>query len=102
MNPAAQPSPIMSMLPILAIFAIFYFLIIRPQQKQVKEHQKMLDALQRGDRVVTGGGIFGTVRGLRGLEVEVEIADKVVVTVARSTITKVVRPENAAVEAKAS
>jgi preprotein translocase subunit YajC len=87
---AAAPNPIMSFVPILAIFAIFYFLIIRPQQKQVKEHQKMLDNLANGDRVLTGGGIFGTVSSLRGPEVDVKIADKVVVTVSRSTITKVI------------
>ena len=87
--PAGQASPIMSFIPILAIFAIFYFLIIRPQQKQVKEHQKMLDNLANGDRVLTGGGIFGTVTSLRGPEVDVKVADKVVVTVSRPTITRV-------------
>ncbi|MFA6092947.1 MAG: preprotein translocase subunit YajC [Elusimicrobiota bacterium] len=95
MPPAAQPNPIMSLLPVLAIFAIFYFLVIRPQQKQAKEHQKMLDNLNRGDRVLTAGGIFGSVRAMRGPEVDVEIADKVVVTVARSTISRVLRPEAA-------
>lgn len=89
MPPAAAPNPIMSFVPILAIFAIFYFLIIRPQQKQMKEHQKMLDNLSNGDRVLTGGGIFGTVTSLRGPELDVKIAEKTVVTVARSTITKV-------------
>ena len=87
--PAGQASPIMSFVPIIAIFAIFYFLIIRPQQKQVKEHQKMLDNLANGDRVLTGGGIIGTVASLRGPEVDVKIADKVVVTVSRPTITRV-------------
>lgn len=88
MPPAAQPNPLMSMIPILAIFLIFYFLIIRPQQKQAREHQKMLEALQKGDRVLTNGGLFGTIVGFRGDAVELKIAENVKVLVARSAISK--------------
>ena len=54
---------LVSFLPLILIFVVFYFLLIRPQQKKMKEHRSMLDALRRGDRVVTGGGIVGTHAG---------------------------------------
>jgi preprotein translocase subunit YajC len=69
---------------------VFYFLLIRPQQQKQKTHRTMLDALRRGDRVVTGGGIIGTVNRVTGNEeVEVDIAQGVRVRVLRSTITSV-------------
>ncbi len=75
-------------LPLILIFVIFYFLLIRPQQKKMKEHQAMLAALKKGDKVITGGGIIGTVSrvGADGEEVDVEIANGVVVKVQKSTI----------------
>jgi preprotein translocase subunit YajC len=77
-------------LPLVLIFVVFYFLLIRPQQKKQKDHRSMLDTLRRGDRVVTGGGIIGTVnRVVSGEEVEVDIAQGVRVRVVRSTITNV-------------
>ena len=78
-------------LPLVLIFAIMYFLLIRPQQKKVKEHKAMVDALRRGDQVVTGGGIVGKVsRVTEGdNEVEVEIASGVKVRVVRGTIAQV-------------
>ena len=87
MSPA-QANPIMSLVPIIAIFLIFYFLIIRPQQKQQREHQQMLDALNKGDRVLTNGGLYGTIVGFRGQDVELKIAENVKVLVARSSITR--------------
>lgn len=77
-------------LPIILIFVIFYFLLIRPQQKRMKEHRAMLDALRRGDQVVTAGGIVGKVSKVQedGM-VEVDIADGVKVKVVKSTITSV-------------
>lgn len=85
-------------LPLVLIFVVFYFLLIRPQQRKQKEHRGMLDALRRGDRVVTGGGIIGTVnRVISPEEVEVEIAQGVRVRVTRSTISTVVaKPDPAA------
>ncbi len=74
----------------IAIFAIFYFLLIRPQQKKLKEHQAMVEALRRGDQVVTQGGLVGKVTKVReDGEVEVEIADGVNVRVIKHTIQQV-------------
>jgi preprotein translocase subunit YajC len=77
-------------LPLILIFVVFYFLLIRPQQRKAKDHKTMLDALRRGDRVVTGGGIIGTVARVENPEeVTVDIAEGVRVRVLRSTITSV-------------
>lgn len=76
---------------IAAIFAIMYFFLIRPQQKKIKEHQQMVEALRRGDQVVTQGGIIGKVMKVRDdNEIEVEIASGVSIRVVRSTIASVV------------
>lgn len=87
----------MSILPLVLIFVVFYFLLIRPQQKKMKDHKSMLGTLRRNDRVVTGGGIIGTVVKVQdGDEVVVEIADGVRVRVVRSTIQSVLsKPEPA-------
>ena len=89
-------------LPLVLIFVVFYFLLIRPQQKKQKDHRVMLDALRRGDRVVTGGGIVGTVsRVVSPEEVEVDIASGVRVRIVRSTITSVLaKPEPASAREK--
>src|ERR1700722_18172446 len=77
-------------LPLVLIFVVFYFLLIRPQQQKQKTHRTMLEALRRGDRVVTGGGIIGTVNRVASPEeVIVDIAEGVRVRVLRSTITSV-------------
>jgi preprotein translocase subunit YajC len=93
---------VMQLLPLILIFVVFYFLLIRPQQKKMKEHKAMLSALKRGDRVVTAGGILGEVKLVKENtdEVEVEISNGVRVTVVRGTISAVIRPE-AANDAKA-
>ena len=73
--------------PLILIFVIFYFFLIRPQQKRLKEHKKMVAALKRGDEVVTSGGIIGRVeRVLEGDKIDLIIADNVNVTVVKSTI----------------
>ncbi|KEP71558.1 preprotein translocase subunit YajC [Thioclava sp. BHET1] len=78
-------------LPLILIFVIVYFLMIRPQQKKVKEHKAMVEALRRGDQVITQGGILGKVSHLRDDgEVEVEIAQGVKVRVIKSTIVQVI------------
>jgi len=78
-------------IPLILIFAIMYLLLIRPQQKKVKEHQAMVAALRRGDQVVTAGGLMAKVTKVKDdAEVEVEIASGVTVRVVRSTITQVV------------
>ena len=91
-------SALVQFLPLVLIFIVFYFLLIRPQQKKQKDHRTMLDALRRGDRVVTGGGILGTVSKVTSPEeVEVDIASGVRVKVLRSTITSVLaKPDPAA------
>jgi len=85
-------------LPLVLIFVVFYFLLIRPQQRKAKDQKAMLDALRRGDRVVTGGGIIGTVARVENPEeVTVDIADGVRVRVLRSTISSVLaKPDPAA------
>jgi preprotein translocase subunit YajC len=76
--------------PFVLIFVVFYFFVIRPQQQKTREHRNMLGALRRGDRVVTGGGIIGTVAKVVGDdEVLVDIAEGMRVRVVRSTITTV-------------
>lgn len=83
-------SALVQFLPLVLIFVVFYFLLIRPQQKKTKDHRAMLEALRRGDRIVTGGGIVGTVnRVVNPEEVEVEIASGVRVRLVRSTIASV-------------
>jgi preprotein translocase subunit YajC len=91
-------SALIQFLPLVLIFVVFYFLLIRPQQRKAKDHKTMLEALRRGDRVVTGGGIIGTVARVENPEeVTVDIADGVRVRVLRSTISSVVaKPDPAA------
>lgn len=92
MGPPANPnSPpwaqaVSTMMPILLIFVVFYFMLIRPQQKKQKDLQRMLEALKSGDKVVTNGGILGTVTNVKDKTVMVRIADNVKVEVLRSAI----------------
>ena len=81
-----------SFVPLILIFAIMYFLLIRPQQKKVKEHTAMLEALRRGDQIITQGGVVGKIVKVKddANEVEVEIADGVKVRVVKSTIATVI------------
>ncbi len=89
---------LVGILPWLAIFVIFYMLMIRPQQRRVKEHQAAIAAVKKGDEVITGGGIRGRVTKVSDDEAEVEIANGVKVRVVKSTISHVVmgktRPAN--------
>lgn len=94
-NPGGgQPSSLMMWMPIVLIFVIMYFLILRPQAKRQKDHQAMLNALQKGDDVVTAGGIYGTIVGVKEKEQSliVKIADNVKVEIARSGIARKVTP----------
>ena len=77
-------------IPLILIFVIFYFLLIRPQQKRIKEHKAMVEALTRGDNVVTAGGIVGKVsRIIDGDKAEIQISDNVTIQVIKSTISQV-------------
>src|SRR5262245_39067932 len=71
--PAGPGGGLLGMAPWVAIFVIFYFLLVRPQQKQAKELQKMVDGLKRGDRVLTQGGLYGTVSAVKGKVLEVKL-----------------------------
>ena len=81
-----EGSGIGQIIPLILIFVIFYFFLIRPQQKKVKEHKAMVESLKRGDKVITSGGITGTVeRLIDNDKVEVEIAENVKVEIVKST-----------------
>jgi preprotein translocase subunit YajC len=88
-----QGSSLMTFLPIILIFVVFYFLLIRPQQKQRKEHQSLLSNLKVGDNVLTSGGIYGRITGIKDDKVTVEISDKVRVKVNRGNIAGVVKQD---------
>lgn len=89
----AVSSPLMGFLPIILLFVIFYFLLIRPQQQTQKKRKEMLGNLQKGDRVVTIGGIYGMVKEIKEDTVVVRIADNVNVKMARAGIDRVVKDE---------
>src|SRR6266446_5288553 len=89
--PVPSTNPIVSFVPMLVVIGILYFLIIRPQQKQAREHRRMVDNLKSGDRIVTQGGIHGTVTSLKGGVVQVKIADNVRVDVNRTAISQVLQ-----------
>lgn len=79
-----------ALLPLVLIFVVFYFLLIRPQQKKMKQHKEMLASIRRGDKIVTGGGIIGTVtKVVEGGELTVEIATDVKVKVDRNMVSSV-------------
>ncbi len=80
----------LQLLPLVLIFVVFYFLLIRPQQKKAKMHRTMVGELKRGDKVITGGGLVGTItKSPEGTEVQVEIAEGVRVKVMRNTIQEI-------------
>lgn len=79
-----------SLLPFLLIIAVFYFLILRPQQKRQKERAKLLEGVQKGDKIITSGGIHGTVEGMEDNSVLVKIADNVKVKMDKSAIGTIV------------
>lgn len=84
---------LVQVLPIAAIFLVFYFLVIAPANKQKRKTQEMLNSLKKGDRVVTSGGIYGTIQGVEPEVVFLKIADNVRVKVARSAVTGLLGPE---------
>ena len=80
----------LQLMPLFLIFGVFYFLLIRPQQKRVKEHKAMVSAIQRGDKIVTSGGIKGkVVRVINDFDIEVEISQGVNVVIVKSTVSEV-------------
>jgi preprotein translocase subunit YajC len=85
----AQPSMLGGILPLIIIFVVFWFLLLRPQMKRAKEHRELLSKLQKGDEVITSGGMAGRIEELGESFVVVEVADKVNVKVQRGAITAV-------------
>lgn len=83
---AQQPGGLASLIPLIIIFVVFYFLLIRPQSKRAKEHRNMVSALQKGDEVTTNGGVLGRITETDDAFVTIEIADNVEVRVQRHAI----------------
>ncbi|MGP1352100.1 MAG: preprotein translocase subunit YajC [Parasphingopyxis sp.] len=97
---AAAPSGgagafIIQLVPLILIFVIFWFLLIRPQQKRMKDHRAMIDAVKRGDRVVTGGGLLGKVTKVKDDEVEIDLGGGQKVTAIKATLSDVRNPSAA-------
>lgn len=84
---AAAPSAISNFIPLILIFGIFYFLLIRPQQKKIKEHNALVDALKKGDEIVTSGGVIGKIKKVEDEILHVDIAPDVTVKVLRNTVS---------------
>jgi preprotein translocase subunit YajC len=84
--PGEQPNMLMSLVPFIVIFGVMYFLIIRPQSKRQKDHQKFLTEIKRGDEVITASGILGRIDGLTDMFVTLEIAEGVKIKVLRNQI----------------
>jgi preprotein translocase subunit YajC len=91
------PSTVVSLIPLILVFLIFYFLLIRPQQRKVKEHRQMLDKLKKNDEVMTSGGIYGKVVALSDTVVTLEIAPNVRIRVHRPQVSALVKGEKALV-----
>ncbi len=96
----AEPNALLNLLPLILIFAVFYVFLIRPQQKKIKEHQEIINAIKRGDEVVTGGGIIGKVSKIEeGTNLaHVEIADGVIVRINKATIIDVIKNDKTEVK----
>ena len=86
---ASQTDTLLTFLPMIAIFVVFYFLLIRPQQKKAKETRSMLDALEKGNEIVTAGGIVGRITKLTDQYATVEIAPSVEINVQRGAISQI-------------
>jgi len=99
-NAAGQPagSGFSGLFMMVIIFGIFYFILIRPQQKKVKEHKKMVEELKKGDKIITQGGIYGMVEGAGVATLTVKIAEGTKVKIARSSVATVLTEEEASKE----
>jgi preprotein translocase subunit YajC len=92
---AGQPSMLSALLPFIIIFVIFYFLIIMPARKKQRKHQELVGGLKGGERVVTAGGIYGTVSRVMDDRVEVEVDKNTKLQIAKSSISGVIEPQSA-------
>ena len=95
-----QAGGITAFIPLILMFVIFYFLLIRPQQKKAKEHQQMISNLKKGDRVVTSGGVHGTITSLGDTTVSLEIAENVKIKINRGNVGATLQGSNAPAESK--
>ena len=93
--PSSGTSFFIQTIPLVLVFVIFYLLMIRPQQRRMKDHQAQIMAVKKGDRVVTGGGLLGKVTKVSDSEVEVELGQGIKVTAVKSTLTQVIDPTTA-------
>lgn len=93
-QPKPQGSAFGALLPLILIFFVFYFLLILPQQKKQKQHKKMLDELKEGDKVVTVGGMVGTVSKIKDNIVTIELRDGVKIDFLRNAISQVMKPRD--------
>jgi len=88
---APRGGAIGGLLPLILIFFVFYFLLIRPQQRKVREHQNLINALKKGDEVITSGGIYGMITAIKGDVVDLKIAEGVKVVVSKSAVATVIK-----------
>jgi preprotein translocase subunit YajC len=94
-GPGPEGSMLSTVIMLALVFGIFYFLMVRPQQKKAKERQKMLDAVKKGDKVITAGGIHGTIAGIDDKNLLVQVADNVKLKIERTAITTVLKEAEA-------
>ncbi len=95
MQPTPAVNPMVNLFPLVLIFVVFYFLLIRPQKKQEKEHQKMLKALDKNDQVVTSGGIHGTVVNVKDKTVTLRVDENVKIEIEKNCISFVKKAQSA-------
>jgi len=85
----------LTFLPLILLFAVFYFLLIRPQQKRAKQHKTFMENLKKGDTVMTSGGLYGKITGITDEAITMEIAEKIRVKVAKNAVVDYVKGEQA-------
>ncbi|MBI2118026.1 MAG: preprotein translocase subunit YajC [Elusimicrobia bacterium] len=88
---ANPPSPMVSLMPLFIIFIIFYFLLIRPQQKKMKQHKKMLESLTKGDKILTSSGFYAIVVSVGEKSVEIKLAENLKVKILKSAVSEIIR-----------
>ncbi len=83
-------NPLMAFMPLIILFAIFYFLLIRPQQKKAKQHREMLNSLRKGDEIITSGGVYGRIVDMDGDVISLDLGNKVIVKINRNFVSALV------------
>lgn len=93
-DPAPQPNLLMQMFPLILIFVLFYFVLIRPQQKRQKQHEKLVSALKTGDKIVTNSGLHGIIANVKDRTVVIKVADNVKLEFDRSAVVSIEKSED--------